>query len=155
MARSSAAPPGLGCCVDRRPMACAMGFSLAPLRGGPMALSHGLCLAGEGFGFGGDGGGGGGLHQLLAGGAVGGGGAFLAAGFAGLADGAAVGDEEVGPEGPVFFWDQGDEVLFDLDGVGVGGEAETFGESGDVGVDGDADVLVVGVAEDDVGGFAA
>jgi hypothetical protein len=64
-------------------------------------------------------------------------------------------DELVGKGGPLVGGDEGHEVLFDFDGVGVGGQAETLREAGDVGIDDDADVLGEGVAEDDVGGFAA
>jgi len=46
------------------------------------------------------------------------------------------------------------QVLFDFGGVSVCGEVEALGEAGDVGVDDDADVLVEGISEDDVGGFS-
>lgn len=51
--------------------------------------------------------------------------------------------------------DDGGEVGFHLDGVGVGGESEASGEAADMGVDDDAFIEVESVAEDDIGGFAA
>src|SRR5690242_3630514 len=58
----------------------------------------------------------GGADEFLAGRAVREQGAFVAARLAGLADGSAVVDQEVGPEGPVLLGDDRDQVLFDLDG---------------------------------------
>lgn len=79
-----------------------------------------------------------------------------AAGLAGDADGPAVVDEEVRPEGPLVLRDDLGEVVLDLDGVGgVLGEAEAVGEARDVRVDGDALVDSEGVSEDDVGGLSA
>ncbi len=76
-------------------------------------------------------------------------------GVSGVADLAAVEDQLVREEGPFGLGDEFHEVLFDFDGIGVFGEVEAEGEAGDVGIDDDADVLVEGVAEDDVGGFSA
>jgi hypothetical protein len=81
-------------------------------------------------------------------------GALFAAGFAGEADLAAVENEEMGEEGPVVLGDDFHQVLFDFDGIGVCGEVEALGEASDVGIDDDADILVEGVSQDDIGGFS-
>ncbi len=71
------------------------------------------------------------------------------------ADLAAVKDQQVRNKSPIFLGDEFHEVLFDFDGIGMGGQAQASREAADVGVDHDADVFVEGVAQDDVGGFAA
>jgi hypothetical protein len=48
-----------------------------------------------------------------------------------------------------------DEVLFDFDRVFLSGQAKAPTQAGDVGVDDDTGLDSVGVAEDDVGGFAS
>ena len=78
-----------------------------------------------------------------------------AVGAGGFAAAAAVEDEPVGKQGPVVLRDEFHEDGLDFFWVGLAGEAEAGGEARDVGVDDDADVLAEGVAEDDVGGFAA
>ena len=64
-------------------------------------------------------------------------------------------DEEVAPEGPGVLGDLFDEVLFDFDRIFLLGQTEALAQAGDVGVDDDAGFDAVGVAEDDVGGFAS
>ena len=76
-------------------------------------------------------------------------------GVAGHAAAAAVPDEEVAPEGPGVLGDELDEVFFDFDRVFLLGQTEALAQAGDVGVDHDAGLDAVGVAEDDVGGFAS
>ena len=78
-----------------------------------------------------------------------------AIGLAGHAAAAAVPDEEVAPEGPGVLGDNLYKIPFDFDGVFLFGEAEALAEAGDVGVDDDAGLDAVGVAQDDVGGFAS
>lgn len=78
-----------------------------------------------------------------------------AIGLAGHAAAAAVPDEEVAPEGPGVLGDDFDEVFFDFDRVFLFGQAEALAQAGDVGVDDDAGLDAVGVAEDDIGGFAS
>lgn len=81
--------------------------------------------------------------------------ATWAIGLTGGATAAAVPDEPVTEEGPVFAGHLGEEVLFDLFGLGAGGQAETEREARHVGVNDDTFVEVEGIAEDDVGGFAS
>src|SRR5215207_3370945 len=76
--------------------------------------------------------------------------AFAAERGAGLADLAAVGDEEVREEHPVALGDEFHEVALDLLGRGVRGEREASGEARDVRIDDDAGGDAEGVAEDDV-----
>ena len=76
-------------------------------------------------------------------------------GVAGHAAAAAVPDEEVAPEGPGVLRDLFDEVFFDFDRVFLLGQTEALAQAGDVGVDDDAGFDAVGVAEDDIGGFAS
>ena len=59
------------------------------------------------------------------------------------------------PEGPGVLRDLFDEVFLDFDRVGVFGQPEAFAQARDVGVDDDAGFDAVGVAEDDIGGFAS
>ena len=76
-------------------------------------------------------------------------------GVSGHAAAAAVPDEEMAPEGPGVLGDLFDEVFFDFDRVFLFGQAEALAQAGDVGVDDHASFDAVGVAEDDVGGFAS
>jgi hypothetical protein len=48
-----------------------------------------------------------------------------------------------------------EEIFFDFDRISVLGQSEAFAQAGDVGVDHNAGFDAVGVAEDDVGGFAS
>ena len=59
------------------------------------------------------------------------------------------------PEGPGVARDDFHQILFDFDRVGVLGQSEAFAQAGDVGVDDDTGFDAVGVAEDDIGGFAS
>src|SRR5829696_2318878 len=74
---------------------------------------------------------------------------------AGLARSASVEDQEVGEDGPVFFWYYLHEVLLDLHGILTLGEAEPARDTADVGVHNDALVRAESVAEDHVGRLAA
>src|SRR4028118_2432679 len=80
--------------------------------------------------------------------------AVLAGRLAGLADTAAVQDQEVREDRPVPLRDRLHEVPLYLLRVVVGGEPEPVGEPPDVGVDHDALVDPEGVAEHHVGGLA-
>jgi hypothetical protein len=75
-------------------------------------------------------------------------------GFTGVADAPAVKNQQVGDVYPIFAGDEGHQVALDFDGVVGGGEAEALGEAANVGVYDDTFGLAIGVAEDDVGGFA-
>jgi hypothetical protein len=73
--------------------------------------------------------------------------------FTGLADRPAVVDQEVRPERPVALRHDLYQVLLDLHRIGVIRQAQALREPRDVGVHDDADVLVEGVAQDDVRGL--
>jgi len=64
-------------------------------------------------------------------------------------------DEPVAPFGPMGLGDEAHEGAFDFDGIGFFGEGEALGEASDMGIDDNADRLLEGVTEDDVGGFAS
>jgi len=81
--------------------------------------------------------------------------AIWAIGFARGATAPAVPDEKVAPKRPVILRDDFHQVFFDFDRVGVFGQTEALAQAGHVGVDHDAGFDAVGVAEDDVGGFAS
>ena len=95
------------------------------------------------------------LTEFLGAGAEGAEFAVWTIGVAGHAAAAAVPDEEVAPEGPGVLGDLFDEVFFDFDRVFLLGQTEALAQAGDVGVDDDAGFDAVGVAEDDIGGFAS
>jgi len=63
-------------------------------------------------------------------------------------------DQSVSDEDPVLARDAADEVLLDLHRLGLQRQAEAVGESGDVGVDDDADGDGEGGAEHHVGRLA-
>jgi len=64
-------------------------------------------------------------------------------------------DEPVGKEGPILLANEFHQHRLDFFRIGLAGKAKAGGEARDVGVDHDADVDVVRVAEDDIGGFAS
>ena len=76
-------------------------------------------------------------------------------GFAGLADPAAVKDEQVGEEGAIFLGDHLQQALLYLFRISLPGETEPVREAPDVGVHDDALVYAEGVAQDHVGRLAA
>jgi hypothetical protein len=82
-------------------------------------------------------------------------GAARAVGLAGLADAAAVEDEEVREEGPFSFGHYSQEVALYLFGVALARQTEPARDTPDVGVHDHALVDAEGVAEDHVGGLAA
>ncbi|PQM49443.1 hypothetical protein C1Y40_00335 [Mycobacterium talmoniae] len=74
--------------------------------------------------------------------------------FAGMADPAAVEDHPVAEQRPLVTFDEFADGVFDLDRVLLGGPPPAPHQPPEVGVDGDAGDIE-GIAEDDVGGFAA
>ena len=70
---------------------------------------------------------------------------------------AAVEDEGVSKLGPTWSWEEGHEEFLDFGGVhlGVVHESEAPCEALDVGIDGESDIDVECVAEDNICGFAS
>src|SRR5207248_4264348 len=69
------------------------------------------------------------------------------------ANAASVEDEQVRAHRPPPARDEIVQVLFDPDGIRLGGEAESPGEPSDVGVDDEPLVDAEGIPQDDVGGL--
>src|ERR1700688_1392489 len=74
---------------------------------------------------------------------------------AGLADLAAMGDQQVGPEGPVALRHEGHQVALDLLGIAFRGQPQAARQPLHVGVDDHSHVLAEGIAQHHVGGLAA